>query len=146
MTDRERVRQQLAAGITPELYARIREEWKRHSIAEDARDIPGLLSTLTEDCEYVLVQTGDVWRGHEGARAFYTELLAAFPDIDFALRNIVIGPQGVYEEAHATGTHAGTWRGRPPSGEKVAFEVVIFFPWDAEREKFRGERMYTWGY
>src|SRR5207244_9743766 len=40
--------------ITPELYTEIRELWKTHSIAEDARDLPGLISTLTEDCVYEL--------------------------------------------------------------------------------------------
>jgi hypothetical protein len=45
----------LRRDVTPELHARIREEWKRHSIAEDRRDIPGLLSTLTPDCVYEIV-------------------------------------------------------------------------------------------
>src|SRR5262249_57125964 len=43
--------------VTPELYAEIRELYKRHSIAEDARDLPGLISTLTPDCVYELVQS-----------------------------------------------------------------------------------------
>ena len=49
----------------------IRELWKRHSVAEDNRDLPGLLATLTEDCVYELVQTGHRWEGHEGAARFY---------------------------------------------------------------------------
>ncbi len=67
--------------ITPELYRDIRELYKTHSIAEDARDLPGLISTLTPDCVYELVQTGHRWEGHDGATRFYTELLTAFPDI-----------------------------------------------------------------
>ena len=114
-------------------------------LAEDRRDIEGLLQTLTEDCVYEIVGSGDVWRGHEGAAAFYTELLGAFPDVDFALRNICIGPQGVFEEAYATGTHEGVWRGRAPDGKKVEFDVVIFFPWDSERKKFAGERIHVRG-
>src|SRR5918994_3014189 len=90
-------------------YEEIRELWKRHSIAEDSRDLPGLISTLTEDCVYELVQTGERWEGHEGAARFYTELLTAFPDIHFDLTNIVIGPQGVCEEASVTGTHEAKW-------------------------------------
>ena len=34
----------------------IRELWKRHSIAEEQRDLPGLLSTLTPDAPYVTTQ------------------------------------------------------------------------------------------
>jgi predicted ester cyclase len=123
----------------------IRELWKRHSKAEDARDLPGLISTLTEDCVYELVQTGHRWEGHEGAARFYAGLLAAFPDIDFRLTGIVIGPQGVCEEADVTGTHQGEWLGIAPSGERLAWKVVIFFPWDAERRLFGGERVYTAG-
>src|SRR5436853_6356389 len=91
--------------VTPELYHDVRELWKKHSVAEDARDLPGLISTLTPDCVYELVQTGDRWEGHEGAARFYTELLTALPDIHFDLTDIVIGPQGVCEEARETGTH-----------------------------------------
>ena len=123
----------------------IRELWKRHSKAEDARDLPGLISTLTEDCVYELVQTGHRWERHEGAARFYAGLLTAFPDIDFRLTGIVIGPQGVCEEADVTGTHQGEWLGIPPSDEQLAWKVVIFFPWDAERRLFGGERVYTAG-
>jgi predicted ester cyclase len=123
----------------------IRELWKRHSKAEDGRDLPGLISTLTKDCVYELVQTGHRWKRHEGAARFYMGLLGAFPDIDFQLTGIVIGPQGVCEEADVTGTHEAEWLGIPPSGERLAWKVVIFFPWDAERRLFKGERVYTAG-
>jgi predicted ester cyclase len=135
----------LRRDFTAEEYDEIRELWKRHSIAEDARDLPGLISTLAEDCVYELVQTGDRWEGHEGAARFYTELLSAFPDIHFDLTNIVIGPQGVCEEAQVTGTHQGAWLGREPTDEFVEFGVVIFFPWDHEARKFSGERVYVEG-
>jgi predicted ester cyclase len=131
--------------VTAELYAEIRELWKKHSIAEDARDLPGLISTLTEDCVYELVDSGHRWEGHEGATRFYMGLLSAFPDIAFELTDIVIGPQGVCEEADVTATHLGEWLGRPPSGEHLAWKVVIFFPWDTERRLFRGEKVYTAG-
>ncbi len=88
-------------------YTEIRELWKTHSLAEDNRDLPGLISTLTEDCVYEVMGTGARWEGHEGASRFYTELLTAFPDIHFDLEYIVIGPQGVCEEARVTATHRG---------------------------------------
>lgn len=122
---------------------RIREMWQKHSIAEDARDLSGLMATLTEDCVYELVPTGTVWKGHAGATRFYMQLLGAFPDIHFDLTDIVIGPQGVCEEANVTGTHRGEWLGRKPTGDKVSFRVVIFFPWDRAGGKFRGEKVYV---
>ena len=139
------IRELIRLEPTSEEYDAVRELWKRHSVAEDNRDLPGLLATLTEDCVYELVQTGHRWEGHEGAARFYAGLLAAFPDIDFRLTGIVIGPQGVCEEADVTGTHQGEWLGIPPSDEQLAWKVVIFFPWDAERRLFGGERVYTTG-
>ena len=74
---------------------------------------------------------------------FYMELLTAFPDIHFDLQTIVIGPQGVCEEARVTGTHKGKWLERAPTGEHVTFRVVIFFPWDATKRRFAGERVFA---
>ena len=138
---RERVRELLARA--PDDYAEIRELWKAHSLAEDARDIGGLMATLTEDCVYELVQTGHRWEGHAGATQFYVGLLTAFPDIEFNLTSIVIGPQGVCEEAVAGGTHAAEWLGWQPSGERATWRVVIFFPWDPDEKLFTGESVYT---
>ena len=131
--------------VTPELYRDVRELYKKHSLAEDARDLDGLISTLTPDCVYELVQTGHRWEGHDGARRFYTELLTAFPDIQFDLTDIVIGPQGVCEEANVSATQRAPWLGTPPAGDALRWKVVIFFPWDAEQRLFTGERVYTAG-
>jgi SnoaL-like polyketide cyclase len=139
------IRDLLRRDVTAAEYAEIRELWKTHSIAEDERDLPGLISTLTEDCVYELAQTGHRWEGHEGAARFYMELLGAFPDIHFDLTDIVIGPQGVCEEADVSASHQAEWLGVPASGERLTWKVVIFFPWDPERRLFRGEKVYTAG-
>jgi predicted ester cyclase len=129
--------------VDPAEVQAVYELWKQHSIAEDNRDLPGLLATLTDDCVYEIVGTPERWEGHEGATRFYTGLLTAFPDIHFDLTDIVVGPQGVAEEAEVTGTHEREWLNWEPSGERVEFRVVIFFPWDRERRLFRGEKVYV---
>src|SRR2546428_10014266 len=121
---RDLIRRDASAGDLDE----IRELWKRHSIAEDARDLPGLISTLTPDCVYELAQSGHRWEGHEGAARFYMELLSAFPDIHFDLTDIVIGPQGVCEAPDVTATNKAEWLGFPPSGERLAREGAVLFP------------------
>ncbi len=138
---REHVRELLAQ--TPDDYAAVRDLWKAHSLAEDARDIAGLMATLTEDCVYELVQTGHRWEGHKGATSFYMELLSAFPDIDFSLTSIVVGPQGVCEEAVVTGTFENPWLGIEPTGKKMIWRNVILFPWDPRARLFTGERVYS---
>jgi hypothetical protein len=120
----------------------IRDLWIAHSKAEDARDLVGLIATLSPDCVYELVPTGRRWAGHDGARAFYTGLLGAFPDVRFALQDIVIGPQGVVEFAAMAATQAVPWEGfRSPTG-RVRLDVVIHFPWDPASGRFSGERIH----
>jgi predicted ester cyclase len=137
------VHEQLNRPIDPAEYREIRELWKRHSIAEDARDLPGLISTLVSDCVYQVVPGGHEWHGHDGATLFYTQLLTSFPDIHFDLQNIVIGPQGVFEEARVTGTHQQDWLDLPATGDPVDFSVLIHFPWVPEQRLFGGERVYV---
>jgi hypothetical protein len=139
---RPTVRERLARAFDPDELRRIKRLWVRHSIAEDRRDLEGLIATLAPECAYELVSTGQRWVGHEGARAFYTELFAAFPDNRFALTEIVVGPQGVFEAARLTGTNRGPWGGAPPSGLPVDLEVLILFPWDPDSRLFLGERIW----
>ncbi|HVA85644.1 MAG TPA: ester cyclase [Candidatus Saccharimonadales bacterium] len=136
------IRERLDRPVTPELYRRIRRLWVRHSIAEDRRDIEGLIATLAPDCVYEVVPAARRWDGAAGARDFYAELFAAFPDNAFALTEIVIGPQGVFEVATLTGTNIGPWGGAPPSGLPVRLEVLIYFPWQPTTERFGGERIW----
>ena len=139
---RPSVRGRLARPFDPGELRRIKKLWVRHSIAEDRRDIDGLIATLAPSCVYEMVPTGQRWEGHDGARAFYTDLFAAFPDNRFALSEIVVGPQGVFEVATLTGTNLGPWAGVPASGLPVSLEVLILFPWDPATERFLGERIW----
>ena len=136
------VRSRLARPFDTAELRRIKRLWVRHSIAEDRRDIDGLVATLTDDCVYDIVPTGQRWEGVDGARAFYSELFAAFPDNAFALTDIVIGPQGVMEVATLTGTNLGPWAGAKPTGLPLALQVLILFPWDPVVGRFTGERIW----
>jgi predicted ester cyclase len=97
----------------------IKRLWIEHSLAEDARNIEGLVSTITPDGVYELAPTGQTWHGHDGVRTWYTALFEAFPDNHFDLIDIVVGPQGVFEVARLTATNTGPWGGAPASGLPV---------------------------
>ena len=142
MSTGESIQARLARGYDPAELRRIKRLWIRHSIAEDRRDVEGLIATLAPDCTYEIVPTGQRWDGHAGARQFYAELFVAFPDNAFALTEIVVGPQGVFEVATLTGTNLGPWAGAPPSGLPVSLQVLILFPWDRAAEQFAGERIW----
>ena len=142
MTGVTSIQQRLARPFDLAELRRIKRLWVRHSIAEDRRDIDGLIATLSPECVYEIVPTGQRWESHAGARRFYTELFAAFPDNRFALSDIVVGPQGVFEAATLTGTNDGPWAGAPPSGLPIALQVLILFPWDPATNRFAGERIW----
>ena len=138
----ESIRKRLGWPTDAATHREIRRLWQRHSIAEDRRDTDGLMSTLTPSCVYEIVGSGLRWEGHAGARAFYTELFAAFPDNIFALTDIVIGPQGVFEAVVLEATHRGPFAGLQPTGRPVRLELAILFPWDPATRLFRGEQIF----
>src|SRR4029450_4449184 len=105
------VRELMKLEVDPAEVEAIYELWKQHSIAEDNRDLAGLLATLTADCATQIVGESERGEGHEGPTRFYAGLLTAFPDIHFDLTDIVVGPQGVCEGAQVTGRHENDWPG-----------------------------------
>jgi predicted ester cyclase len=137
------VREQLSRQADAAELREIRRLWQRHSIAEDRRDIDGLVATLAPDCVYEILGTDLRWVGHEGAQAFYTELFAAFPDNRFDLTDIVIGPQGVFEAATLTATFQGDFAGLAPTGRAVRLSIAIHFPWNVAARRFDGERIFV---
>ena len=58
------IRERLNWTPDPETYAAIRRLWIDHSKAEDGRDLAGLIATLSPDCVYEIVPTGQRWEGH----------------------------------------------------------------------------------
>ena len=47
------------------------------------------------------------------------------------------------EEARVTATHQGRWLEHEPTGARLEWRNAIFFPWDPDARKFRGETVYT---
>jgi predicted ester cyclase len=138
----EDARRRLTWPVTVREYDRIRRMWLKHAVAVERHDLDGLVETLTPDCVYEVVPTGQRWEQHAGARAFYSSLLGAFPDAQFALQEIVIGPQGVFEVARLTGTHQGVWAGIAPTGHAIVLTVMIYLAWDPESQRFEGEKVF----
>jgi steroid delta-isomerase-like uncharacterized protein len=114
--------------------------WYRHAVAENARQLEELVSTLTEDCIYEVIPWGLAYRGKDEARRFYRELWTALPDVKLTLLRHVIDEQCLVEESVVYGTHQGSWLGLPPTGRRVEFPLVIFFP--VKDGLFTGERLY----
>ena len=114
--------------------------WQRHVLAENRRDIPGLLATLVEEPLYVVMATGQEYRGKEGVASFYQGLFDGLPDASFDLQSVTIGEEMVVEESRFHGTHTGTLFGIPATEKFVTFPLIIMFPVIGDR--FYGERLY----
>lgn len=114
--------------------------WTEHVLAENRRDLERLIATLADDAVYEIVPLKKVWRGKDEIRDFYHMLWTAMPDVKLDLRNRVADERYVVEESHVHGTHSGPLFGIPPSGRRIEFDLVIFFPFrDGE---ILGERLY----
>jgi steroid delta-isomerase-like uncharacterized protein len=58
------------------------------------------------------------WDGH---KHFLTALFNAFPDIHFAIEDILAEGNKVAFRLALTGTHKGEFQGVPPTGKKISF-------------------------
>jgi steroid delta-isomerase-like uncharacterized protein len=111
-----------------------------HVLAENRRDLDRLMDTLADDAVYEIVPLKQFWRGKEEIRQFYHMLWTAVPDVKLDLRTRVADEHYVVEESYVHGTHSGPLFGIAPSGQHIAFDVVIYFPFrDGE---IMGERLY----
>lgn len=120
--------------------AEVKALWYRHAVAENARQLEELVATLTDDSVYEVVPWGLLYKGKDEVRRFYRELWTALPDVKLRLLRHVVDQHCLVEESVVYGTHQGTWMGVSPSGKRVEFGLVIFFP--VRDGLFTGEKLY----
>jgi hypothetical protein len=139
--------------VTPEIYDEIRRAFLTHVQAEEVlfkpfdeatfqAQIAIMLSVFTEDCVMEIAQTGQRWEGKAAATEFYRIFLSSLIGMEWVPQAIVIGPQGVLDVANMTATVAKPFAGLTSVGAPVHLQWVIYFPWDRERRKFKGETIY----
>lgn len=144
----------LEMGISPELYDEIRALWLEHVTNEEKLFVPVsqdewkryvavILGTLTDDCVMEVRSAGMRLEGTTGARQFYETFIPSFEDMHWEPQALVIGPQGVLDVADMTARLVRPFAGLNAVGERLSTEWVIYFPWDPEQHKFRGETIYS---
>ncbi len=140
--------------ISPELYDEIRGLWLEHVTNEEKLFVPVsedewntylaiVLDTLTEDCAMEVRSAGLRLEGKDGAREFYETFIPSFEGMQWVPQALVIGPQGVLDVADMTAKLMRPFGGLDAVGERLLTEWVIYFPWDQEEHKFRGEIIYS---
>jgi hypothetical protein len=144
----------LDMGVTPELYNEIRDRWLEHVTNEEKLFVPVsaeewdrhlgvVLGTLTDDCVMEVRSAGIRLQGLDGARRFYETFIPSFEGMQWKPQALVIGPQGVLDVADMTAKVVKPFAGLDAVGLDVSSEWVIYFPWDHDRRKFRGETIYS---
>jgi hypothetical protein len=144
----------LEMGVSPELYDEIRDLWLEHVTTEEKLFVPVsdedwnrylgiILDTLTEDCVMEVRSAGIRLEGWDGAREFYETFIPSFEGMQWTPQALVIGPQGVLDVADMTAKLVRPFAGLEAVGENVSSEWVIYFPWDHEQHRFRGETIYS---
>lgn len=99
---------------------------RRHVSAETAFDMEGTLATLTRDCLFEDVPTGELHRGREGVRRYYNEWWSAFGNVPEGSRRHVPAADTLIVETRFVGVHRGPYRGLAASGRKIDLPVAIF--------------------
>lgn len=97
-----------------------------------ARDIEGLLPLWDEHTVDVFVALGLEVVGAADLRAFFEQLFAAVPDLDFAIEEIIEGDEGVaVGQWHLTGTFSGgPFQGIEPTGRRLDLRGIDVMRFD----------------
>ncbi len=66
----------------------------------------------------------DAHPGLAASKAFYTELGAAFPDLQGEVQTTVADGEWVASRVMVSGTHQGSFMGMPATGKHASWEVI----------------------
>jgi steroid delta-isomerase-like uncharacterized protein len=98
---------------------------RQHVSAEVRFDMEGTLATLTEDCLFEDMPTGEAYRGREAVRSYYREWWDAFGNVPSHSHLYVAAADRLIVETRFAGTHRGAYRGAAPTGRPIDLPVAI---------------------
>jgi len=89
----------------------------------NAGDVEGFGALLADDfVEHE--ETPGLAPTKEGVKEFFRMYLAAFPDLHFDAKDVLVSGDKVVARARATGTHQGEFMGIPATGKSVDVQLV----------------------
>lgn len=102
--------------------------YQRHRAAEEARDYPAVMETLTDDCflEHVSLQLRS--DGKEEASRDYEALFSAFPDLGPIPGGIAFGDDVLVAFGDLHGSMLGPWLGLDATGREFTIPLVNIVP------------------
>jgi len=114
---------------------------ERHVGFENDHDLEAVLGTFGEAARYDDEPWGEHYRGRDGVRQFYEQLMKALPDLEIAVQRQHVAEDAILLEVVIRGTHLGGWRGLPATGRRVEFPLCGVYTFDAG-DRLAGERIY----
>ena len=112
-----------------------------HVQAEVERDLEKIMRTWGEAPDFDDVPWDEKFKGRDGIREHYEELLTAFPDLDIIVHDRHVTDRLVILEVTVTGTHLGDWRDLPAMGKRMESRVCALYGFD-EKGMLSLERTY----
>jgi steroid delta-isomerase-like uncharacterized protein len=114
---------------------------EQHIRFENEHDLEGVLGTFGEMARYDDEPWGEHYKGRDGVRQFYEELMKALPDLEIVVQRRHVAEDAVVVEVMIRGTHLGGWRGLPATGRRVDLPLCGIYTFDAD-DRLAGERIY----
>ena len=114
---------------------------EEHIRLENAHDLEGVLGTFGDSARYEDEAWGERHHGRDGVRDFYSQLMAALPDLVIDVKNTHASDDAIVVEVMIRGTHLGAWRGLPATGRRVEVPLCGIYTFDAD-DHLAGEKIY----
>jgi steroid delta-isomerase-like uncharacterized protein len=114
---------------------------EQHIRLENEHDLEGVLRTFGETAGYDDEPWGEHYKGRDGVRLFYQQLMQALPDLEIEVQRRHIADDAILVEVMIRGTHLGGWRGLPATGRRVEFPLCGVYTFDAD-DRLAGEKIY----
>jgi steroid delta-isomerase-like uncharacterized protein len=114
---------------------------EEHVRLENAHDLDGVLGTFGDTAQYDDEAWGEHYRGRNGVRDFYQQLMRALPDLEIEVKKRHVTADSILLEVMIRGTQLGPWRGLPATGKRVDVPLCGVYTFDSH-DRLAGERIY----
>jgi steroid delta-isomerase-like uncharacterized protein len=114
---------------------------EQHIRLENEHDLEGVLRTFGDTARYDDEPWDEHYKGRNGVRRFYEQLMKALPDLEVDVQRRHVADDAILVEVLIRGTHLGAWRGLPATGRKVEFPLCGVYTFDAD-DNLAGEKIY----
>jgi steroid delta-isomerase-like uncharacterized protein len=108
---------------------------------ENGHELDAIMGTFGADASYHDEPWNEHCLGREPVRGYYTQLIAAVPDLHIDPHGPHVAEDVVVLECTITGTHLGPWHGLPPTGRPVSIPLCGVYTFD-DGAMIAGERIY----